>query len=347
MTNIKLGSLRIETDLLLAPMMDVTTPPYIMLCKHYGGVGLYTMPMVFVNQIVAAPKTIRPWMEFVEKNRPSGIQICGSGRSSDHIQNAMEILNSYNFDFVDINSGCPARHTCNSGGGASLLKPFRFNELHNLVKTTISSSNKPVSVKIRLGWDTPEGLDSIIKMVEQEGADFLTVHGRIAIQGYGGQVNLEKIKYIKQKVNIPVVGNGDVECYQSYKIMKEITGVDAVMIGRAAQGHPTIFSEILKQKDKSIDDFDYYGTWRGRAVIVNSIDKIREYSKVLLDGIEQLGPFWNNDRLKHTELHRNIFWMLRSVPNTHKIKPKIGKMKDIKELTDYIFGNEFDRDLKP
>jgi tRNA-dihydrouridine synthase len=88
LTNIKLGSLKLETDLLLAPMMDVTTPPYILLCKHYGGLGLYTMPMVFVNQIVAAPKTVKPWMEFVEKNRPCGLQICGSGRGIDHIQHS-------------------------------------------------------------------------------------------------------------------------------------------------------------------------------------------------------------------------------------------------------------------
>jgi tRNA-dihydrouridine synthase B len=142
-----------------------------------------------------------------------------------------------------------------------------------------------------------------------------------------------------------VVGNGDVECYQSYKIMKDKTKVDAIMIGRAAQGHPDIFSDIWHQKDQTIEDLNYYGTWRGCNIKVNTIESIREFSKILLQKIESLGPYWNNDRLKHTELHRNLFWMLRGVSNTHKIKPKIGKMKDIKELTDYIFGCGFEADL--
>jgi tRNA-dihydrouridine synthase len=145
------------------------------------------------------------------------------------------------------------------------------------------------------------------------------------------------------------VGNGDVECFQSYQIMKEKTGVDAVMIGRAAQGNPKMFSEIWKSRAQTFEDHDYYGKWRGRNVKINTYETIREYSKVLLDGIEQLGTlgeFWNNDKLKFTELHRNIFWMLRGNPNTHKMKPEIGKMREFKELFDYIFSLEFENDLK-
>jgi tRNA-dihydrouridine synthase B len=197
--NIQLGPLKLDTDLLIAPLMDVTTPSFIMLCKHYGGVGQYTMPMVFINQIVAAPKTVRPYAEFVESNRPSSLQIVGSGKSIEDIERAIDILNSYNFDMIDINCGCPARHTCNSGGGASLMKSHRYKDLQTIIRTTIKTSNKPVSVKIRIGWDSEDGLKETVKMIEDEGASFITVHGRLAKQGYSGIVNLDAIKLVKMQ----------------------------------------------------------------------------------------------------------------------------------------------------
>ena len=351
MTTVKLGPLTLDSDLLLAPMMDVTTPSYVQLIKHYGGLGLYSMPMVFINQISQAPKTIRPILEFAEQNTPSSVQICGSGKSYETIKDALEVLNSYNFSIVDINCGCPARHTCNSGGGASLMKPHRYNDLQHLVQSTIKLSNKPVSVKIRIGWDNKDSMEQIIKMVEDEGASFLTIHGRLAKQGYSGVVDIESITRAKELSNIPVVGNGDVFNHRSYQNMKQITEVDAIMIGRGAMGFPETFSEIAnntesfessKESSELITQFyDELNVER----TAHTPEKIQEYLKLLLESIEPLGKYYNNDRFKLAELRRNAIWMMKGAYNCAKIREKVGKTKKITELIDYVFSSEFITDL--
>ncbi len=351
MVSVKLGSLELSSDLLLAPMMDVTTPSYVQMINHYGGLGLYSMPMVFINQISQAPKTVKPVLEFAEKNTPSSIQICGSGKSYETIKEALDILNSYNFSVIDVNSGCPARHTCNSGGGASLMKPHRFKDLQHLIHSTIKLSNKPVSVKIRTGWDSKDGMESIIKMVQEEGAIFLTIHGRLAKQGYSGVVDLRSIKLAKEISTIPVVGNGDVFNGRTYTIMKEFTNVDAVMIGRAAMGYPETFNEIIND-DKNVKflkpDTDLQSMFYDELKIVrpiNTPDKIQDYLKILLDSVENLGRYYNNDKFKLTELRRNAIWMIKGVYNCTKIREKIGKTKKLSELSDYVFSSQFIRDL--
>jgi tRNA-dihydrouridine synthase B len=347
-----LGSLTFDNDLLIAPLMDVTTPSFVMLRNLYGGVGSYVMPMVFINQIVAAPKTIIPIAEFVEKVRPSGIQICGSGRSSEHIKIAVEILNSYSFDFLDINSGCPARHTCRSGGGASLLQSHRFNDYRNFIKNTVKYSNKPVSVKIRTGWDSTEMLKGIVRMIEEENAEFLTVHGRLAKQGYSGIVDLRSIKNVKNWVDIPVVGNGDVYSYSSYRAMKDFTGVDAVMIGRATMMQPRLFSIIHKSskaeeygdslfEDESMSSAEFSPSYREKKEHYNTFESIKESITHLLGIIETLGDYWNNDRYKTAEVRRNIIWMLKGMKNGHKARERVGKSKDLTEILDFIHSQEF------
>ena len=364
---IRLGSLKLETDLFIAPLMDVTTPSFIQLCKHYGGVGFYTMPMVFVNQIVAAPKTVRPYAEFVEQSRPSSLQIVGSGKSIEDIERAVDLLNSYDFDLIDINCGCPARHTCNSGGGASLMKSHRYNDLQTLVRTTIKTSNKPVSVKIRVGWDSDEGLKEIVKMIEDEGASFITVHGRVAKQGYSGIVNLDAIKLVKDIVNIPVVGNGDIYDYNSYIAMKESTGVDAVMIGRASMGNPIIFRDIVNKVDRKSEHLkfiespetletlkNYKGLppvftpeFREKLTKINTIDEIREYVTKILEFIDNMNKFWNNKKFKAIEIKRNSIWMLKGMYNAAKIRQRLGKTKLLDDLVEYIFSDEIISDLTP
>ncbi|TFG16599.1 MAG: tRNA-dihydrouridine synthase family protein [Promethearchaeota archaeon] len=348
MATVKLGPLTLSSDLLLAPMMDITTPSYVKTINHYGGLGLYSMPMVFINQIAQAPKTIRPILEFAEQNTPSSVQICGSGKSYEVIKEALDVLNSYNFSIIDINSGCPARHTCNSGGGASLMKPHRFNDLQHLVQSTIKLSNKPVSVKIRTGWDSKDSMEQIIRMIEDEGAAFLTIHGRLARQGYSGTVDIESITRAKQLSNIPVVGNGDVFNYETYNLMKNITHVDAIMIGRAAMGFPETFKDISNQNADPLDSNDLVSRFYEELKTdrnPNSPEKIQEYLRILLDSIEHLGKYYNNENFKLTELRRNAIWMLKGSYNCAKIREKIGKTKKITELIDYLFSSQFITDL--
>ncbi|MHA1897267.1 MAG: tRNA dihydrouridine synthase [Promethearchaeota archaeon] len=367
-TELRLGRLRLKNDLILAPMMDVTTPSYISLIKYYNGLGLYILPMVFVNQIVAAPKTIRPWLEYAEEERPSGVQIVASGKSVEQIEMAMDILNSYEFDIIDINCGCPAKHTTRSGGGASLLKPHRFNDLQTLIKTTQNRSNKPVSIKIRIGWDSKEGLPELIRLINDFGLEYITVHGRYARQGYSGSVDYDAIKLVKDISNIPVIGNGDVCNYSSYKFMKDYTKVDAVMIGRASMGHPKIFSEIYQQillekskskspysdpklpDNKNIKEMHEATSPNPRSTKkalaencprINKPEEVLEYAHKLLEIIDKMDKFWSNNRFKLVELRRNIIWALKGMNNSARVRERIAKTRELEDLLAYINSEEF------
>lgn len=344
------------TTLLMAPMQDVTTPAFVLLRKYYGGVSFYTMPMIFVNQIVTAPKTIRPIAEFVENHRPGGVQLVGSGRSVEDVKRAVEILNSYEFDVLDINCGCPAKHTCRSGGGASLMQPHRFKDLQNFLRTAISTSNNPVSVKIRLGWDSIEGLLELTEMVEKEGAAFVTVHGRLAKQGYSGIADLKSIRNIKMNLEIPVIGNGDICNFESYNIMKNYTGADAIMIGRASMGNPKLFAEI-SQKSKDIGKFpenkadsteilkDFELQVKEKCVKINTYSEIIEYSNKVIEIIELLGNYWNNERYKFVELKRHLIWALKGTNNGRKLREKVSKIRELGDLLIFIHSSEFKKNF--
>ncbi|MBN2156180.1 MAG: tRNA-dihydrouridine synthase family protein [Candidatus Lokiarchaeota archaeon] len=354
MVNVNLGPLKLSSDLILAPMMDVTTPSYILMIQHYGGLGFYSIPMVFVNQISQAPKTVKPVLEFAEKNIPSSVQICGSGKSYETIKMALDVLNSYDFSIVDVNAGCPARHTCNSGGGASLMKPHRFQDLQYLVHSIAKHSNKPVSVKIRTGWDSKDGLEGIVKMIEDEGASFLTIHGRLAKDGYSGTVDLDSIKKVKELSNIPIVGNGDIFNHTTYHLMKEITKVDAVMIGRAVMGFPATFAEIdageKSQKTSIVNHTSPLSHFYSELLVdrePNTPSKIQEYLQVLLNSIESLGSYYNNDKFKLIELRKNAIWMMKGMHNCAKTREKLGKIKNIRELLHYVHNSHFVKDLSP
>ncbi len=193
------------TDLILAPMMDVITPSFRQLIRDYGGVGLIVTPMVFVQQIAFSPKTVAPLLETVEHERPAGIQIVASGRNDDFLKKTLEFLESYQFDVLDINAGCPAFHTMKSGGGGSLIKDLSDGRLQNILNLTTKFSSYPVSLKTRLGYDNDTTIFEVSKMAENAGMAYLTIHGRMVSQNYGGTVNIERIAEVKQQLNIPVV----------------------------------------------------------------------------------------------------------------------------------------------
>lgn len=327
----KLGSLDLQTDLLMAPMMDVTFPPVQELCRKYGGVGIVVTPMIFVNQIHKAPKTVKPILEYAEKQRPIGIQIVSSGRDKDAMASTIDLLNSYNFDFVDINSGCPARHTCGSGGGCNLIRYIDDGRLQSIVEYSVKHSNKPVSVKFRLGWSSSNECVEIARKIESWNPDFVTIHGRIGTQGYSGEVDYDSIKKIKESVNIPVVGNGDIVDIPSYIKMKE-TGVDAVMIGRALIQNPKIFSIIHE-----------YATKGKEQTYKSSIEAVREYVGFLESYVDTMPAYWNNPRFRTGLYKTTVIGYIKGIPNYRKMRIKISRMKTHVEILDYVNGEEIEK----
>ena len=340
----KLGSIELPTDLLLAPLMDVTTPSFRQLICDLGGVGMVVTPMVFVQQIAVAPKTVLPLLEHIENQKPAAVQIVASGRNDEHVKKAIDFLSSFQFDVLDINGGCPAPHTMKSGGGGALIRDFKRennkSRFQKIIESAIKYSSIPVSVKTRLGYERKDEILEFCKMIENCGAEFLTIHGRTVKQKYSGEINFDIIKQVKNSIEIPIVGNGDVIDYESYKEMKEITGCDAVMIGRAAMSDPSIFNRIWETQKSSNQDTEVL-SFNER----HSIEDIRQYLHKNIQFIESSSQFWNTDRFKCAEMRRLGIWFIKGIPGYKKVREKLSKFNVFSDLKSYIFSKAFEEDF--
>ena len=340
----KLGPIELQNDLILAPLMDVTTPSFRNLVCNCGGVGMVITPMIFVQQVVMAPKTILPHMEHISDQRPSAIQLVASGKNKDHIIKALDILSCYEFDMIDINAGCPAPHTMRSGGGGGYLREYhstkKLDRLENVVRTCQKYSSMPVSVKTRLGFEQETDILDISKQIESWGITYLTLHGRTVKQKYQGEVNLDVIRKVKDQLSIPVVGNGDVKNYLTYKAMKEQTGVDGVMIGRAAMADPFVFAkiEVGKAAEKSKQPLPLHKEHM----------TLKQIRKLLEDNdnfIHKSSKFWNTERFRSAEMRRLAIWFIKGIPGYRRVREHVSKIHDLNILKNYIFGAEIERDF--
>ena len=324
--------------------MDVTTPSFRQLICDLGGVGMVVTPMVFVQQIALSPKTVLPHLEHIENQSPASVQIVASGRNEDHIKKAIDFLSSFQFDILDINGGCPATHTMKSGGGGALLRDYKrdgsINRFQKIIESAIKFSSRPVSVKTRLGYEKEDDILEFCKMIENSGAEFLTIHGRTVKQKYQGEINFDIIKQVKNLLEIPIVGNGDVVNYDSYKNMKEKTGCDAVMIGRAVMSDPLIFNKIWKQQKSSKNDINFH-PFAER----HSIEEIRQLLLKNNQFIESSSQFWNTDRFKCAEMRRLAIWFIKGIRGYKKVRENLSKFNDIHELKSYIFSKAFEEDF--
>jgi tRNA-dihydrouridine synthase B len=234
----KIGEIPVYGDVILAPMDGITTHPFRLLARRHGSAVSYTE---FINAIDAVHG--RPRMEehlfFSEEERPLGYQILDN--DPQRILQAALILQKRRPDFIDINLGCPARDVCSRGAGAGLLlHPEKIALIFQLLCENLSV---PVTAKIRLGWDGQKrNYLEIARLLEENGAAALAVHGRTRQEAYCGAADWDAIAQIKETVAIPVIANGDVKTVTDLERLKSHTGCDAVMVGRSALGNPWIFS---------------------------------------------------------------------------------------------------------
>ena len=237
MKSLKIGNLKLKNRLVLAPMVDITDLPYRLICKRAGAALVFT-EMLYIDAILHENKKTLNLMKTVKEEKPVGLQI--TGNSGEEFEKFVKSKKWKDFELIDLNCGCPSiRITGNKAGGYLLRNPEKIRNMVGILKKT----GKPVSVKIRLGFKKNNVLE-VAREIERAGADALTVHARLAVDGRNVPADWSWISKVKKIVKIPVIGNGDVFSGENASRMLKIC--DGVMIARGAIGDPLIFSRILR-----------------------------------------------------------------------------------------------------
>ena len=237
----KIGNLNLDNRVFLSPMAGVTDLPFRLICKEQDCGMLYT-EMVNAKALCYDDQNTKKMLKIEEEEHPVAIQIFGS--DPEYMGGAAKILNSYPNEILDINMGCPAPKVVKNGDGSALLKNPELAA--KVLKAVVGNSEKPVTLKIRKGWDdTCINAVEIAKIAEDCGISAIAIHGRTREQYYSGKADWDIIRQVKENVSIPVIGNGDVDSPQKAKELFEHTGCDAIMIGRGAQGNPWIFKRTI------------------------------------------------------------------------------------------------------
>lgn len=320
----QIRDIKIKNNLVLAPMAGVTNEAFRIICKE-NNVGLVMAEMVSDKAIGFQNKRTLEMTKVNPIEHPISMQIFGGEVES--LVSAAKYIDKYSdADIIDINMGCPVTKVAKkSKAGASLL--IDPSNVYNIVKNVVEAVKKPVTVKIRLGWDS-DSINCIenAKMIEKAGASAITIHARTRAQMYQGKANWSYIKAVKESVNIPVIGNGDIVTIYDAKRMLDDTHCDAIAIARGALGNPFIFREI----DAYLRD----GTILPKATTKEIYDTIIYHHKLL----EEL----KGQHLALLEMRSHIAWYLKGLPGSAKIKDICNKESDfnniINILKNYLFS---------
>ena len=237
---LKIGKLKLKSNLVLAPMAGITDLPFRMLCRGFGA-ELAFLEMINCRSISHKSRKTKHMLASLTKDKPLGVQILGC--EEQYVLKSLEVLRGYKFDLLDFNAACPAKKVARRGEGAALLQhPEKFARILKLV---VKNSWLPVSVKIRSGWDKTSVNAKEIALIAQDcGVNALFLHGRTKTQGYSGQVDYEVIRKVKKALKIPLIASGDIFSGALAKKMFDETGCDGLAVARGSLGNPWVFDEI-------------------------------------------------------------------------------------------------------
>jgi tRNA-dihydrouridine synthase B len=318
----KLGSLYLKNNLMLSPMMNVTTAPYRRFCRLFFDIGLVCVPMLYTKRLMNSPKSLEQELVKIEEERPISVQLIGSDIKA--LRKAIEYLESYRFDVIDINAGCPSKRAIQGKEGGYLLKDLP--KLERILQIALKYSSRPVSLKTRLGFQDFDKIGDLAKIVNNSNISFLTIHARTVKSRVGNNtLNLDALKRIKELIRVPLIGNGDIINPDIAKNVLEYTKVDALMIGRGSIGNPKLFHQINEYLTKKIKTFTQ-----------NNIDSLKNYVKiyeqVLDDYIEETELNYPNEKYKFTELKRNAIWLTKNIKDSTFLRRELSNAKNLNQL---------------
>lgn len=329
----KIGNITLpEFPLLLAPMEDVSDPPFRAVCKDNGADLMYSEFISSEGLIRDAMKS-RKKLDFSEEERPFGIQIFGGDEEAMAL--SARICETVQPDLVDINFGCPVKKVVSKGAGAGVLKDI--NLMVRLTEAVVKSTNLPVTVKTRLGWDDQsKNIEEVAERLQDVGVKALAIHGRTRCQLYKGEADWTLIGKVKNnpRIQIPIFGNGDIDSPQKAREYKNRYGVDGIMIGRAAIGYPWIFREIKHFLDT------------GEVLPAPTLEeRVEVCKKHLYRSVEWKGPV-----VGINEMRRHYTNYLKGLPNIKEFRSRLVTLPEMEaveavldEMLEYYKGYEFER----
>ena len=317
MEKLKIGNVILENNLVLAPMAGVCDLPFRILCKEQGA-GLLCMEMVSAKGIYYHSKNTEKLLTTAAEERPVSLQLFGA--DPDIMSEMAKRIEDRPFDILDINMGCPVPKVVNNGEGSALMKQPRL--VYEIVSKIVKAVQKPVTVKIRKGFDEEHiNAVEIARIAEEAGAAAVAVHGRTREQYYAGKADWDIIRQVKEAVSIPVLGNGDLLSGEDVEAMKKQTGCDGFMIGRGAQGNPWIFRQIL------------YYLETGKILQKPDVQEVAEM--ILRHARNQIA--WKGEIMGIREMRKHAAWYTSGYKNSAKLRGRINEVESYQQLEELFY----------
>ena len=308
----KIGNVKLANPYILAPMAGVTDRPFRLLCKEQGA-GLLCMEMISAKALQYKNRNTKALLSIDPREYPVSLQLFGSDPKI--ISEQAKAIEELPFQILDINMGCPVPKVVKNGEGSALMKNPKL--VYEIVYQTARAIEKPVTVKIRKGFDeTCVNAVEIARVIEEAGGAAVAVHGRTREQYYSGQADWEIIRKVKEAVSIPVIGNGDVTSGEKALKMKEETGCDGIMIGRGAQGNPWIFRDLL--------EYERTGQMPGRPSAKELKETMLRHARLQIE--------FKGGYLGIREMRKHVAWYTKGLPGSAKLRDEINQVESYEEL---------------
>ena len=309
---LKIGNVELKNRYILAPMAGVTDLPFRLLCKEQGA-GLLCMEMISAKALQYKNRNTKALLQIDPREYPVSLQLFGA--DPDIISEQAKAIEELPFQILDINMGCPVPKVVKNGEGSALMKNPRL--VYDVVYKTVRAISKPVTVKIRKGFDEEHvNAVEIAKIIEEAGGAAVAVHGRTREQYYSGKADWDIIRQVKEAVSIPVIGNGDVTGSLAAEQLLEETGCDGVMIGRGCQGNPWIFRELNEYEET------------GKVPHRPSKKEIKEMKL----RHAQLQIELKGDYLGIREMRKHVAWYTKGMEGSAKLRDEINRVESYEEL---------------